>query len=262
MNMNKKNIIMIVILGTFGALLLIVAFLSFTIVSAGHRGVIVRFGDVQDTILDEGFHMKNPLDSVKDIDVRTKKIEVTADSASKDLQSVMTTIALNYHVDYTGVNNLYQNVGVRYEDVVITPSIKEAIKQATAGFTAEELITKRSEISFVINGLLSERLGNKWIIVDNISIVNFDFSEAFNIAVEQKQVAEQNALRAEMDLQRIEMEAQQKVKMAEAEAEAIRITGAALNSNPNLVDLEAVKKWNGILPEYTGGSIPFLNINR
>lgn len=236
-------------------------FSSFTIVNAGDRGVVVRLGNVQDRVLDEGLHFKAPfIERVVKIDVTTQKVEVAADAASRDLQSVDTVIALNFSANPGTVNALFQEYRKDYDNRLIAPAIQEAVKAGTAQFSAEELITKRAEVRDAIKKDLEERLEPEGINVQSFSIVNFSFSEAFDAAIEAKQVAEQQALQAERDLDRIRIEAEQRVAEAEAEAEAIRITAQALAQNADLVELEAVKKWNGVLPTYTGGTIPFLNI--
>ena len=205
--------------------------------------------------------MINPIDSVHQMDVRTKKIETDADSASRDLQSVNTTVAVNYHVNPLEVNRLFQEVGEDYEFSIISPAIQESVKAATAKFTAEELIAKRAEVNEIIRTNIEKRLSGNHIIIDDLSIVNFSFSEEFNAAIESKQTAEQDALRAANDLKRIELEAQQTIVQAKAEAESIRIQAEALKSNPELIQLEAVRKWNGVLPNYLGSNVlPFLNI--
>jgi regulator of protease activity HflC (stomatin/prohibitin superfamily) len=256
---NSKDLLGLVIVIFFFILL----FNSATIVNAGQRGVIVRLGNVQDRILDEGLHLKLPfLERVVKMDVTNQKIETEADAASRDLQSVNTTIAVNYSLRVETVNTLFQQVRRDYQKRLIDPAIQEAVKAATARFNAEELITKRPEVRNAIIEDLVSRLSSQGIDIINVSIVNFSFSAAFNAAIEEKQVAEQRALQAERDLQRIEIEAKQRIAQAEAEAQAIRITGQALANNPALVELEAVKKWNGILPTYSGGPMPFLNLNR
>lgn len=242
--------------------IILVALSPFAVVASGSRGVVTRFGAVSEKILTEGFHLINPLDSVHQMDVRTRLLETDADSASKDLQSVNTTVALNYHVNPLEVNRLFQEVGDDYEYSIISPAIQESVKAATAKFTAEELITKRSDVNDVIWENIEQRLEGNHIILDDLSIVNFSFSDEFNAAIESKQTAEQNALRAANDLRRIELEAQQTIVQAQAEAESIRIQSEALQSQPELIQLEAVRKWDGVLPYYIGsGNLPFLNIN-
>lgn len=241
------------------------ALTPFTIVGSGHRGVVVNVGKVQDEILEEGFHFINPIASVTEINVQTQKVEAQATAASKDLQTVTAVVAVNYHLDPKTVNKLYQEIGMDFESRIISPSIQEAVKSATAKFTAEELITKRSEVGADIQASLTTRLNSKYMIVELVSIVNFDFSPSFNEAIEAKVTAEQNALASKNKLEQIKYEAEQRIVQAEAEAEAIAIQASAINSQggADYVNLKAVEKWSGVLPTYmTGDSIPFINLTK
>lgn len=233
----------------------------FTIVGAGERGILLQFGTVKG-IYEPGIHFQVPIIySVVVMDVRTQKSEVPVDAASKDLQSIHTLVALNYHADPGTVDTLYQHIGTEYEVRVIDPAIQESVKAATAQFTAEELITKRPLVKEEIKTMLTERLSKSYIIIDDFSIVDFKFSEAFDQAIELKQTAVQEALKAENDLKRIQIEAQQQIETAKADAESIRIQGEALKENQNLVQLKFVEKWNGQLPVYMmGESVPLVNL--
>jgi regulator of protease activity HflC (stomatin/prohibitin superfamily) len=248
--------------GVFVFILLVILFVTgfpITIVQAGHRGVPHRFGKVFDWTVGEGIHWVGFFTRVTHFEVRTRKIEVEADSASKDLQSVQTTIALNYHADIANVNKLYQEIGVQYNDRIIQPAIQESVKAATAQFTAEELITKRPEVKSLIRKELEDRLHNRYIIVDEFSIVDFSFSKEFDEAIEAKQTAEQQALKAERDLDRIKLEAQQSIERSKAEAEALRLQKQQIT--PDLIQLRWIEKWNGELPQYMGQMSPFVGLN-
>ncbi|MFW9928650.1 MAG: prohibitin family protein [Candidatus Thorarchaeota archaeon] len=244
-------------------ILLMLLLMSTYTISAGYRGVILTFGEPSDIIATEGFHMKMPIaQSVKKIEVRTQKIEATADSASKDLQDVQTTIALNFHLIPEEVNKLYQEIGLSYQERIIDPAIQESVKSVSAQFTAEELITKRSEVKAGIKDFLKEKLFDYYIVVDDVNIVNFQFSEQFDAAIEQKVTAEQLKLKAERDLERIQIEAEQKVTQAQAEAEAIRLQAEQIKKNRDILELRAIEKWDGKLPVYNGGgAVPFINVN-
>lgn len=232
----------------------------FTVVGVGERAVVVRFGHVERT-LDQGFHLKAPLvDDVKKFDVRVTKTAATASAASKDLQTVAAEIALNWRLQPEAVAALYQEIGNQYEERIIAPSLQEAVKAATASYTAEELITKRQQVKDEIKSILAERLSKSHIVVTDVNIVNFDFSDSFNAAIEAKVTAEQNALASKNKLEQVKYEAEQRVAQAQAEATAIKIQAEALKDNKGLAELEAVKKWNGVLPSYVGGTIPFLNL--
>lgn len=241
---------------------------AITIVGAGQQAVVTTFGKIHDNTLNPGLHWVRPfIDTVHIFDTREQKEQTDADSASRDLQSVNTTIALNYHLDPNKVNQLYQEVGELYKERIIDPSIQESIKASTANFTAEELITKRPEVKELTKKNLVERLGNRYIIVDDLSIVNFSFSDEFNKAIESKQTAEQNALKAKNDLERVKLEAQQKIEQAKAEAESLRlqkenITADLIQLRNTEVQSKAIDKWDGKLPTFIGGgTIPFVNID-
>ncbi len=246
----------------FGLLVVIMGLSPFVQVGSGERGVVTRFGAVQDKVLGEGLHFRIPvMEKVIKIDVKTQKVEVDAPSFSKDLQNVDTTIALNFHLDPTMVHRLWQELGAEYESRIIAPAIQESVKATTAKFTAADLVAERAKVKDEITHSLVDRLKTRYILVDDFSIVNFDFSDAYEHAVEEKQVAQQQALKAENDLRRIQIEADQRVAQAKGEAEAIRIQSAALKENQDLIKLEAVKKWNGILPQYVmGNSIPLIEL--
>jgi len=256
-------------------LIFIVVLNSFTIIPAGERGVIFnKFSGVEEQIFDEGFHLKIPfVQQIIKMEVRTLKIEVGADSASKDLQDVQTTIALNFHLDPTQVNNLYQTIGLAYRERIINPSIQESVKDVTAQFTAEELITKRTQVRIGIKESISEKLAGNFLIVDALNIVDFQFSPEFDKAIEAKVTAEQQALKAERDLDRIRIEAQQreaiaigvkkqKIAEAEGEAEAIRIIESQLSTSPTYIEWLKANKWDGILPKVTSGAVPFVDITK
>ncbi len=246
-----------------GIILLILLFSSVGTIGAGERGILLQFGAVKDKIFDEGLYFKIPFaQSVVKIDVKMKKDEVPASASSKDLQVVTSSVALNYHLDPEAVNKIWQEVGRDYNSRIIAPSIQEAVKATTAKFTAEELIIKREEVKEQIKENLYNRLLQNHIIVDELNITSFDFSDAFNQAIEEKVTAEQLKLKAERDLERIKIEADQKVAEAVGKATAIRIEAQALSANPKIVELRWIEKWNGETPEYWGGATPFMGINR
>ena len=232
-------------------------------VGAGERGVQLRFGAVTGKVFDEGLYFRIPfVESVQKMDVRIQKDEVAASAASKDLQIVTSKIALNYHLDPDSVNKIWQEVGKNYNARIIAPSIQEAVKAESAKFTAEELITKREEVKEKIKANLAVRLLERSIIVDEFNIIDFEFSAAFNTAIEAKVTAEQLKLKADRDLERIVIEAEQKVADARGKAEAIRIEAVALRQNPQVVELRWIEKWDGKVPLYWGEASPFIGINR
>lgn len=254
------------------ALVALVVFLSIyaplAIVSAGHRGVITTFGKVDDRILDEGIHFINPLSSVHHTNIQIQKHAVKAGASSKDLQQITTELTLNFHLDGKRVANIYQQIGDldTVGDRIISPIVQEAVKAATANYNAEELITKRPEVRDAIKNSITTRLTHYGIDVDDFSITNFDFSQTFNEAIESKVTAEQQKLKADRDLERIRVEAEQKIASARAEAESLRMQKQEIT--PDLIRLReievskvAVDKWDGALPTYMmGNSTPFINL--
>jgi regulator of protease activity HflC (stomatin/prohibitin superfamily) len=236
-------------------------------IGAGERGIVLNFGAVQDQVLSEGIHFKIPVvQTIEIMDVKIQKATTDAASSSSDLQDVDMSVALNYHVIPEEANLVYQTIGVQFKDRIIDPAIQEVMKAVSARYTAEELITKRPAVSSEMREALTTRLLESKIAVDAFSIINFSFSQTFTDAIEAKQTAEQNALKAKRDLDRIKVEAEQTIAAATAEAEALRLQ--KMNISPDLIELrkieanlKAIEKWNGILPEVTGaGAIPFIGV--
>lgn len=246
---------------------LVIVFLNpFVIIGAGERGVVLNFGAVQDSVLDEGLHLRVPImQRVVKMDVKVQKSQTGAESVSKDLQEAHSTIAVNYHVSPSKANWVYQNLGKEYKERIIDPAVQEVVKAITARYTAVELITQRENVRYEIKKLLNERLSSYNILVDDFSIVNFAFSKQFTQAIEAKQAAEQLALKAQRDLERVKIEAEQKVAQAKAEAEALRLQKE--NVTPELVKLRqieaamrAIEKWDGHLPRVTASAVPFIDV--
>lgn len=265
--------------------LIVVVSASIKIVEAGHRGVLLEFGAVDTNVsLNEGLHFVTPFkDSVIEVEVRTIRVTEDAASASNDLQDVSTQVALNYHVNPDAAQVLYQQIGPTYSDRVITPAIQESVKQVTARFNAEELITRREAVKSEIEENIKARLAIYNIVVETISITEFRFSEQFTRAVEAKVEAEQRALQAQNDLTRIEIEAQQveaaaigeqraniaraeglrqaNILEAEGEAAAIQIIDTRLRESPSYLEWLKAQKWDGSLPLVVGeGGTPFISI--
>ncbi len=242
-------------------LVLIVLVKSFGTVGAGEQGVVLRFGAVQDRVLDEGMYFIIPfVEDVILMDVRIQKFETRAAASSKDLQMVSSAIALNYHVDAAAVNEVYGTFRLAYRQTIIDPAVQESVQAATAEFTAEELITRRPEVSAQIREILSNRLREYNVVVDQFSITEFSFSDLFIQSIEAKQVAEQAAQKAENDLMRIKVEAEQTITAARAEAESQRLQSITITAN--ILQLRAIEKWNGILPQVTSGATPFIDLKR
>ncbi|HEY0663167.1 MAG TPA: prohibitin family protein [Thiobacillaceae bacterium] len=252
--------------GVIGFIFLLLILNPFVIVGPGERGIVLNFGAVQPAVLGEGLHIRIPImQTVVLMDVKVQKAQTEADAASKDLQDTHSTIALNYHVLPEAANTVYQTIGIAFADRVIAPAMQEVLKGVTARYTAMELITQREKVRDEARDMLRERLAQYNIIVDDFSIVNFSFSAQFSQAIEAKQTAEQLAFKAQRDLERIRIEAEQKVAQAKAEAEALRLQ--KMEVTPQLVALrqievqqKAIEKWDGRLPNVTGGAMPFLDV--
>lgn len=266
-----NGIVYAILLIVFGVLFW--ALFTYTI-PAGHRGVVLTFSQPGETPTGEGLHFKIPIvQSIIVMSVQTQKYSADASAASKDLQIVTATIATNYRIDSGILVNLYRTVGEGYEENIIQPAEQETVKATTARFTAEELITQREKVRVEMRDLLTEKLKQRGIIVEDVSITNFDFSEQFNAAIENKVTAEQNALKAQRDLERIKVEAQQteaiaigkkKATIAEAEgqAEAIRLIQEELAKSPLYISYLQTQKWDGKLPLSTSGSIPLIDLTK
>jgi regulator of protease activity HflC (stomatin/prohibitin superfamily) len=267
----KGVIVGIVVLIIIG----VVASASAQIVDSGHRGVLLHWSavDVSAPPLEEGLHFVIPFqDSIVNMEVRTLKFVKSTSSASKDLQTVSTEVTVNYSPDPNSVNTLYKEVGLQYESRVIQPAVEEVVKQVTANYNAEELITKRPQVKGDIEAEITKRLDVYNIDTQVISITDFQFSVLFSQAIESKVEAEQKAQKAENDLLRIEVEARQieqqakgiaaaNVAQAEGEAEAIRVINEALSANPFYLEWLKTQAWDGRLPLVVGeGGTPFIAI--
>lgn len=248
LNRNKRTLIL-----GFGIFFLVLFANPFACIGTGNRGVITTFGAVSDRVLDEGIHIVVPfIQRVHQVDVQIQKQTVEATAASKDMQNVHSKITLNYHVAYDKVNWVYQNVGGDYEDHIIAPSVQEIVKASTAKYDASNLITNREVVKNEMEDGLRKRLITYNIIVDQVAIENFAFSEQFAQAIEAKQAAEQNALKAQRDLERIKTEAEQKVATARAEGQAFQLQAQSLT--PQMIQMEWIKKWKGDVPQVSGGA--------
>jgi prohibitin 2 len=264
--MMKKGPLKLIVIAAV-IIFILIFFKPWVQVGAGQRGIVLDFGAVQKKVLEEGLHLRIPvMQEVALMDVKVQKAETDAAAASSDLQDVTSRVALNYHIAPDQANIVYQKIGVHFKERIIDPAILEVVKAVTAKYTAEELITKRPAVSEAMRHNLMDRLIVHNIVVDAFSIVTFSFSKVFTEAIESKQTAEQLALKAKRDLDRIKIEAEQKITAARAEAESLRLQRA--NISTDLIELrkieanmKAIEKWNGILPQVTGGgAIPMIGL--
>lgn len=249
-----------IVCGVVAVILVVMLFLSFTVVGVGEVGLKVRFGQVVGEPMTSGIHGKIPfIDSIKKFDTKVQKIEVKTSGASKDLQDVSMQVAVNYSINPTAVQNLYSRVGTGYEKIVLQPSVNEVLKAVVSQYTAEELITKRQEVSVGMGEELTKKLTEYGIIADNINILDLSFSEAFNQAIEAKQVAQQNALKAQQDLERVKVEAEQQIAQARAEAESYKLKNQEITDKT--LQLKWIEKWNGQLPSVMSDGTNILDLS-
>jgi regulator of protease activity HflC (stomatin/prohibitin superfamily) len=256
--------LMIPILGVFFLIFAGLIFRPFVIVNAGERGVVMKFGKVQEGILDEGIHAIIPvMTTVQNLSVRVQKNDVNAEASSRDLQDVQMEIAINWHIDPARVNRVFQQVGDQEQILIriINPSVSEVVKAATAKKNAEEIITRRTELKEEIDKTLKERITSYGILIDDVSLVNVSFSAEFAKAIEAKQIAEQEAKRAEFEALKAEKEAQAEINRAKGQAEAQRLQRQTLT--PILLQKLAIEKWDGRFPTVMGGqgALPFINVS-
>ena len=258
-----------------GAAALIVALNSFTIVPAGHTGVVLTMGEVSKTSYDAGFHLKAPfVQKVEPVSNKIQVYETPASAVSKDLQTVSSNIAVNYRLVAASTPKMYEEVGTDYKTVLIAPVVQECMKSATAKYTAEQLITERQAVGDEVKAALDLKLNDYGIFIEKFNIVNFDFSEEFNSAIEAKQVAEQNLLKTETEQKQVRVIAQtdadKKVIAAKAEAEAILAEAQAQADANKLLEesltdkviaYNQIQRWNGVMPKVTSGNSNGLLIN-
>src|SRR5919202_6025288 len=254
-------------------LLIIVLTQSVVIVQAGHRGVVLYVGAVENRVLGEGLHFIIPFaEQVIQLEVRTLKFQADASAASNDLQEVATVIALNYHIDPSKANLIYQQLGADYADRIIAPTIQESVKASVAKFNAEQLITQRETAKAVIAQAIRNTLSARDITVETIFITDFKFSEAFSSQVESKVVAFQKFLTEQNNLKAVQVIANQTVVQAQAaaranvakatgESQAIKIITEQLRQSPQYLQWQAINRWNGQMPYSLGsGAFPFFQL--
>lgn len=252
--------------------LLLVGVTGCTQVDAGNLGIVMKWGEIQDVALQEGIHFRTPvMTQIVNMSTRVHKMEASATASSRDLQVVSTKIALNYRIDATQIVEVFRNVGTRLvvESTIVDPALQESLKQATAQYTAEELITKRQQVKETLGNSIKVTLAKNDILVTELSITDFQFDAQYQQAVESKQVAEQRALTATNDLARIKVEAAQEeakargvanAMLARAEAEAKAQELLRKTISPEIVYLRAVEKWDGQQPVVVGEGGAILDI--
>lgn len=267
--MEEKTKIILSIVGTIVVIGLVVLLNSFTTVPTGHVGIKTRFGKVQDSVIQEGLNVKAPfIEKIVKIDCKTKKIEESSESSTKDMQTVTSTVAVNYNVKKDSANILYREVGKEYEDIIIKPAILESIKSTMAQYTAEELITKRAEVSNKIQETLNEKIENRGFDITEFNLTNIDFSEEYDKAIEAKAVKQQEVATAKAELEKQKIQNEKEISIAQKDAEVMRLQNQEITDKTlKLKELEVkekiANKWNGQLPNTTlGDNIPMINLGQ
>ena len=253
--------------------ILIVLWGTFVIIPAGHRGVCLWWGSVEKRIMGEGLNFIVPIaERVIKVDVKVQPHPFKEiDASSKEYQMVKMTGMMNFHIDPAYVNDLYQKVGLDFADKVIDPAFNDFVKEVVPTYPIGEILPKREEIRQRAMKKLGDNLERYHIIVDDIYFANIRFSPGYEGAVEAKQVAQQQVETQKQVLAQREIEAQQKVATAKGEAESILVVAqgqAKANDalsrsiSPILVQYKSIEKWNGILPQVSGGAVPFVDLRK
>lgn len=246
----KKYIIISAII----LILFIILINSIKVIPTGYVGIKTRFGKVQDDVITEGLNTKVPfIENVVKIDCRTKKIEKSSEGSTKDMQTAIVTIALNYNVVKDSSNILYKEVGKNYEDIIIIPSVLESTKSAMAQYTAEEFITKRAEVSNKIQETLIAKIEKRGFKVTEFNITNIEFSDEYNKAIEKKAVKQQEVFTAQAELEKQKIQNEKEISIAEKDAKVMelqntQITDKTLQLKQLEIKEKMIEKWNGQFP--------------
>ncbi len=266
---NPRNIGIIILI----VIILFVGWGTFVIVPAGHRGVVLWWGSVEKRIMGEGLNFIVPIaEQVIKVDVKVQPHPFREiDASSREYQNVKMTGMMNFHIDPAYVNDLYQKVGLDFADKVIDPAFNDFVKEVVPTYPIGEILPKREEIRKRAMTKLGDNLSRYHIIVDDIYFANIRFSPEYEGAIEAKQVAQQQVETQKQVLAQREIEAQQKVATAKGEAESILVVAQgqakandALSRSitPILVQYKGIEKWNGVLPQVSGGAMPLIDLGK
>lgn len=264
--MKTKTKIIIGVISILIVIGLIIFFASTTIVPTGHIGVVTLYQNVQDRYLDAGFHFVKPfVEDVHDVDIRTQKYENTVEGSAKDLQIVNITMSINYQIKPEKVTDLYRKVGKDYSNIILNPALQSSLKASIAQFTAEEMITKRAEVSNTITEELNTRLSD-YFLISAVNLENISFTEEYDKAIEAKTTNEQKAQAEKAQLEIIKVQNEQKLNTAETEAkirelEAQSITDKTLEQKKLEIQQKLIEKWNGQFPSTMLGDNPNMLFN-
>lgn len=232
------------------------------IVGVGQRGVKVTLGKVSPQSYSEGVHFVTPfISKIHVMNVKTQKLSTPTEVYTKDIQQARISYVVNYNLMPQHVHEMYRQVGMNYVDTILMPAIEGNIKDVIGKWNAQDLVANRAIATADILGKLQSQLEKRYINVTSFQIIDINYSEVFERAIESKVTAEQEALKAKNKTVQVQEEAKQKLISAEAEAKSMKIRATALSQNKALVEYEAVQKWDGKLPEYMmGGGVPFINV--
>ena len=252
----------IALLALLALVVVITVFSSFYTIKSTERGVLSTFGKISPGVIDDGLHVKIPfIQTIKKVNVQQKKFDGKENSYTRDVQTSEVQYTINYELVRENVNNLIKNVGDDYHNRIVVPFIRSAMKESFGNFAATEIVENRDAVRREIESTLRRTLDSNYFLNIQFQLVDIDFDDDFENAIKEKQVAEQQALKAKNVTIQIEEQAKQTKIRAEADAEAIRIKAKALESNPKLVEYEAVQKWDGKMPQYMmGNSLPLINL--
>lgn len=247
-NFDLKNNKKLIIIGVIVFISLVTILCSFQTIKSGEVGLRVRFGKIIDSNLKEGFNLKIPyIEDIVKVNIKVQKVEMDTSAASRDLQDINTKLAVNYRIEADKASGLYKTVGNSYELTILEPVIEESVKSVISKYTAEETITKRSEVSNESLKVLQEKVDKYGIVIDNFNIINLSFSDEYAKAIEEKQVAEQKLATAKLESE---------AKLVEAEAEKKANDLLKQSITEELIEKQFIEKWDGKLPDtYAGGDI-------
>lgn len=269
-NMDNDNVVDVILSALFtGALwilCLIFIFGSWFTVAEGERAILTTFGKASNHIYEAGLHVKCPIiQDVKTFDIKTIRADYKTQTYTKDIQTANITVSYSYNLISNDIIETYKTYGNQWQERILYPNLEQAVKAEVGTWNADQMVANRDKVADnILKSLQSRMIEHKYpVTITNFQMINIDYSDQFEKSIEKKVVAEQEALEEENRTKQVEQKAKQQIVQSEAEAKAIRIKAQALQQNAQLIELEAVKKWDGKLPEYVlGNSIPFININK
>lgn len=248
----------------YGIVALILLFGTFFTVSEGQKALITTFGKASNTIYSAGIHLKLPLiQHVKRFDVKTIRADYKTQTYTKDIQTATIVVSYSYNLIANDIVETYKEYGNDWQERILYPNLEQAVKAEVGTWNADTMVANRDKVAEDILKSLQERMiaHNYPVAITNFQMINIDYSNQFEQAIEKKVIAEQAALEEANRTKQVEQTSKQKVVAAKAEAESMRIRANALAQNPKLVSYEAVQKWDGKLPQFMmGNSTPILDL--